>query len=117
MILFFYILVFSNENTFTCCQVRKLEEVNWVKPLNNYLLSIYGNTLQYQDDINSLNKLRQDIRGVNADDTLKLYYSYYSKLELIDLRIPFHDLNKSKNYNLNGLIHFLHYHILKILSF
>ncbi|KGR17297.1 vacuolar protein-sorting protein BRO1 [Candida albicans P37037] len=76
---------------------KKTEEVNWVKPLNNYLLSIYGNTLQYQDDINSLNKLRQDIRGVNADDTgLKLYYSYYSKLELIDLRIPFHDLNKSK---------------------
>ena len=111
----FYILVFSNENTFTCCSSKKTEEVNWVKPLNNYLLSIYGNTLQYQDDINSLNKLRQDIRGVNADDTgLKLYYSYYSKLELIDLRIPFHDLNKSKNYNLNGLIHFLHYHILKI---
>ncbi|KHC52763.1 vacuolar protein-sorting protein BRO1 [Candida albicans P60002] len=76
---------------------KKTEEVNWVKPLNNYLLSIYGNTSQYQDDINSLNKLRQDIRGVNADDTgLKLYYSYYSKLELIDLRIPFHDLNKSK---------------------
>lgn len=41
---------------------KKTEEVNWVKPLNNYLLSIYGNTLQYQDDINSLNKLRQDIR-------------------------------------------------------
>ncbi|KAL6450612.1 BRO1 Vacuolar protein-sorting protein BRO1 [Candida maltosa Xu316] len=76
---------------------KKTEEVNWIKPLNNYLLSIYGNTSQYQDDLNSLNKLRQDIRGVNADNTgLRLYYTYYSQLELIDLRIPFHEVNKSK---------------------
>ena len=85
---------------------KKTEEVNWVKPLNNYLLSIYGNTAQFKDDLYSFNKLRQDIRGVNADSTgLRLYYTYYSQLELIDLRVPFHDVNKSKNWNLNGMIH------------
>ncbi|CAX42692.1 vacuolar-sorting protein, putative [Candida dubliniensis CD36] len=94
---FFYTLESQMKTHLLVVPSKKTEEVNWVKPLNNYLLSIYGNTSQYQDDINSLNKLRQDIRGVNADDTgLKLYYGYYSKLELIDLRIPFHDLNKSK---------------------
>ncbi|EGW31264.1 uncharacterized protein SPAPADRAFT_61836, partial [Spathaspora passalidarum NRRL Y-27907] len=76
---------------------KKTEEINWVKPLNNYLVSIYGNTSSYQDDLNSFNKLRQDIRGVNADNTgLKLYYKYYSQLELLDLRIPFATVNKHK---------------------
>ncbi|RLV93783.1 Vacuolar protein-sorting protein BRO1 [Spathaspora sp. JA1] len=76
---------------------KKTEEVNWIKPLNNYLLSIYGNTSGFQDDLNSFNKLRQDIRGVNADNTgLNLYYKYYSQLELLDLRIPFANVNKHK---------------------
>lgn len=91
---------------------KKTEEVNWVKPLNNYLLSIYGNTAQFKDDLYSFNKLRQDIRGVNADSTgLRLYYTYYSQLELIDLRVPFHDVNKSKKLefewhdSFSGLVH------------
>ncbi|RCK67686.1 Vacuolar protein-sorting protein BRO1 [Candida viswanathii] len=91
---------------------KKTEEVNWIKPLNNYLLSVYGNTSQFQDDLHSFNKLRQDIRGVNADTTgLRLYYTYYSQLELIDLRVPFHDVNKSKKLefewhdSFSGLVH------------
>ncbi|WLF78516.1 bck1-like resistance to osmotic shock [Lodderomyces elongisporus] len=76
---------------------KKTEEVNWTKPLNNYLLSIYGNTSAYQTDLNLFDKLRQDIRGVNADNTgLKLYYRYYSQLEILDLKVQFALLNKSK---------------------
>lgn len=77
---------------------KKTEDVNWAKPINNYLLSIYGNTSEYQQDLTNFNKLRLDLKsGVNGDSTgLNLYYKYYSLLELLDLRIPFATLNKSK---------------------
>ncbi|CAD1813272.1 Vacuolar protein-sorting protein BRO1 [Candida parapsilosis] len=76
---------------------KKTEEVSWVKPLNNYLLSIYGNTSTYQTDINSFEKLRQDIRGVHADNTgLRLYFKYYSQLEVLDVKIQFTTMNRSK---------------------
>ena len=77
--------------------LKKTEEVDWVKPLNNYLLSIYGNTTEYQGDLANFNKLRLDLRGVHADSTgIKLYYKYYSQIELLDLRIPFASVNKHK---------------------
>ncbi|KAK6200458.1 BRO1-like domain-containing protein [Scheffersomyces amazonensis] len=79
---------------------KKTDEVNWVKPLSNYLISVYGSTSDYIEDINAFNKLRQDIRGANADLTsIKLYYKYYSQVELLDLRIPFATVNKHKKIN------------------
>ncbi|QRG36031.1 hypothetical protein FDK38_000358 [Candidozyma auris] len=76
---------------------KKTDDVNWTKPLNNYLLSIYGNTSEFQQDITSFNKLRQDIQGVNADSTgISLYFKYFSQLELLDLRISFPTVNKHK---------------------
>lgn len=78
--------------------LKKAEEVNWVKPLNNYLLSIYGNTQEYQLDLQALNKLRQDLRGVSGGDpnSIAMYCKYYSQIELLDLRIPFSTVNKHK---------------------
>ncbi|KAG7663679.1 uncharacterized protein J8A68_002795 [[Candida] subhashii] len=74
---------------------KETEELNWIKPLNNYLLSLYGNTSNYQTELSNFNKLRQDIRGVNADNTgLRLYYTYYSQVELLDLRIPWSKIRK-----------------------
>ncbi|CUM64375.1 uncharacterized protein PRCAT00001977001 [Priceomyces carsonii] len=79
---------------------KKTEEVDWIKPLGNYLASIYGKNSDYLQDILNFNQLRQDIRDVNADATgVKLYYKYYSQLELIDLRIPFSSINKLKKIN------------------
>lgn len=79
---------------------KKTDETSWVKPLNNYLLSIYGNTTEYQLDLEKFDKLRQDIRGVNPDNTgIKLYYNYYSQLELLDLRFPFSTVNRHKKVN------------------
>lgn len=76
---------------------KKTDDVNWTKPLNNYLLSIYGNTSEFQQDITSFNKLRQDIQGVNADSTgISLYFKYFSQLELLDLRISFPTVNKHR---------------------
>ncbi|ABN64959.2 protein-tyrosine-phosphatase [Scheffersomyces stipitis CBS 6054] len=79
---------------------KRSEEVNWLKPLSNYLLSTYGSTSEYTEDLTAFNKLRQDIRGVNADNTgINLYYKYYSQLELLDLRVPFNVVNASKKIN------------------
>ena len=76
---------------------KRTEEVNWVKYLNSYLLSIHGNTTEYQDDLNKFHKLRQDIRSANPDGTgMKLHYKYYSQLELLDLRISFTAVNKNR---------------------
>lgn len=76
---------------------KKTEDTNWMKPLNNYLLSIYGNTSEYQKDLADFNKLRQDIRGASADKTgVKLYLAYFSQLELLDLRVPVATINKHK---------------------
>lgn len=68
---------------------KKTKDVSWTKPLEKYLLSIYGNTSEFQQDIVHFNKLRQDIRGTGNDSTsIKLNFEYFSKLELLDLRIP-----------------------------
>lgn len=76
---------------------KKSDEVNWQSPLNRYLTSIYGESHEYQQDINLFDKLRKDLKGVNADKTgIKLYFKYYSQLELLDLRIPFTNLNSKK---------------------
>lgn len=76
---------------------KNTDELNWLKPLTRYLLSIYGESHEYQQDIASFNKLRRDLKGVNGDTTgLKLYFKYYSQLELLDLRIPFSQIQSSK---------------------
>lgn len=68
---------------------KKTKDVSWIKPLNKYLLSIYGNTSEFQQDLVDFDKLRQDIRGTGNDSTsIKLNFEYFSKLELLDLRIP-----------------------------
>lgn len=85
------------KTTILLVPTKKTDDVNWAKPINNYLLSIYGNTSEFQQDLASFNKLRQDIRGVNADLTgISLYFRYFSQLELLDLRIPVATVNKHK---------------------
>lgn len=69
--------------------IKKSDDVNWLPPLKHYINSVYGKDNEFQQDLAGFNKLRQDLRGVNADNTgISLYYKYYSQLELLDLRIP-----------------------------
>lgn len=76
---------------------RKTESVDWVKPLNNYLISVYGNSDSYQTDIKAFDKLRLDFRGVSGDESgIKIAFKYYSQLELLDLRVPFLAINRLK---------------------
>lgn len=88
--------------------LKKTDEINWIKPLNNYLLSIYGNTSDFQKDLEDFNKLRLDIRGASADLTgIKLHLRYFSQLELLDLRVPVATINKSKKITFNWYDAFL----------
>ena len=76
---------------------KRTEDVNWTSPLSKYLSSIYGKNSEYEQDVHIFNKLRQDIKGVNADITgIKLYFKYYSQLELLDLRVPFNRISGHK---------------------
>ncbi|CAN3374480.1 hypothetical protein DIURU_000645 [Diutina rugosa] len=74
---------------------KTTEEVNWFKPLHNYLVQVYGHAAnEYSSDVTSFNQLRQDLRGAHPDATgIKLFLKYYSQLELLDLRIPFNSIN------------------------
>lgn len=66
-----------------------MEQVNWLPPLKNYIRLIYGKENDYEQDLDGFNKSRQDLLGVNPYTIgTKLYYKYYSQLELLDLRIP-----------------------------
>ncbi|GEQ72311.1 hypothetical protein JCM33374_g5998 [Metschnikowia sp. JCM 33374] len=73
------------------------DEVNWTKPLNNYLLSVYGNTTEFQDDLARFTELRKSVQGA-ADNvkTVEFCLDYYSQLELLDLRVPLSSVNKRK---------------------
>ena len=77
--------------------LKKTEDVNWTKTLNNYLVSVYGSSSECQQDLTNFNKLRLDLRGCHADSTgIRLYFKYYSQLELLDLRVPFETANRHK---------------------
>lgn len=68
---------------------KRTDEINWTKPLNAYLVSVYGSTLEFQSDIAAFHKLRLDLKGAHADATgIAMHFRYYLQLELLDLRMP-----------------------------
>lgn len=69
--------------------LKGMEDADWSGPLKNYFASVYGTNEVFTDEINSLNKLRQDVRGAAKDNIGRdILYKYYAQLELLALRIP-----------------------------
>jgi hypothetical protein len=69
--------------------LKGMDDVDWSGPLRAYFGSVYGSTDVFNDEVNTLNKLRQDVRGaVNDNVGRDLLYKYYAQLELLALRIP-----------------------------
>lgn len=69
--------------------LKGMEDVDWSGPLKAYFASVYGTNDVFVDEINALNKLRQDVRGAGKDNIGRdLLYRYYAQLELLALRIP-----------------------------
>ncbi|KAM9923978.1 hypothetical protein OXX59_004859 [Metschnikowia pulcherrima] len=79
---------------------KTTEELNWAKPLNSYLLSVYGNTTDFQDDLAKFTDLRKNIQDATSGSenaaNVETFLNYYSKLELVDLRVPMAIVNKRK---------------------
>ncbi len=71
--------------------LKQTNEIDWVLPLKNYIRQTYGDDPErYSEECNTLNRLRQDMRGAGKDSTAgrDLLYRYYGQLELLDLRFP-----------------------------
>ncbi|ODV94983.1 hypothetical protein PACTADRAFT_50819 [Pachysolen tannophilus NRRL Y-2460] len=78
---------------------KNTDNLDWIHPLRNYLIKTYGNYQDFNEEINTFNKLRSDAKGVNKDLTGRdILYRYYGQLELFDLRIPV-DANGGVNIN------------------
>lgn len=71
--------------------LKQTNEIDWVSPLKSYIRQTYGDDPErYAEECNTLNRLRQDMRGAGRDSTAgrDLLYRYYGQLELLDLRFP-----------------------------
>ncbi|KAL8723317.1 MAG: hypothetical protein Q9225_000369 [Loekoesia sp. 1 TL-2023] len=73
------------------CPLKQTNEIDWVYPLKAYIRQTYGDDPErYAEECNTLNRLRQDMRGAGKDSAAgrDLLYRYYGQLELLDLRFP-----------------------------
>ncbi|KAL8709292.1 MAG: hypothetical protein Q9220_005885 [cf. Caloplaca sp. 1 TL-2023] len=73
------------------CPLKQTSEIDWVYPLKSYIRQTYGEDPErYAEECNTLNRLRQDMRGAGKDSAAgrDLLYRYYGQLELLDLRFP-----------------------------
>lgn len=71
--------------------LKQTNEIDWVQPLKGYIRQTYGDDPErYNEECNTLNRLRQDMRGAGKDSAAgrDLLYRYYGQLELLDLRFP-----------------------------
>jgi len=73
--------------------LKKTEEVNFAGPLKDHILQTYQTDPEtFSNEIKTLHRYRQDVRGVGRDSNGRdLLYRYYSQLEFLDLRFPIHD--------------------------
>ncbi|KAJ3342835.1 bck1-like resistance to osmotic shock [Gonapodya sp. JEL0774] len=70
--------------------LKKTDEVDFGPAFRQFIAATYQEEPEkYALEIETLNKLRQDIRGVGKDMTGRdILYRYYGQLELLDLRFP-----------------------------
>ncbi|KAH8718998.1 Vacuolar protein-sorting protein BRO1 [Beauveria bassiana] len=71
--------------------VKATNEIDWVTPLKSYIRNTYGDDPErYAEECETLNRLRQDMRGAGKESTSgrDMLYRYYGQLELLDLRFP-----------------------------
>ncbi|KGO49085.1 hypothetical protein PEXP_011340 [Penicillium expansum] len=76
------------------CPLKQTNEIDWIQPLKDYIRQGHGeDPEQYSQECATLNRLRQDMRGVGKDSAIgrDLLYRYYGQLELLDLRFPIDD--------------------------
>jgi hypothetical protein len=81
----------TNQVPMISVPLKQTNEIDWITPLKGYIRSTYGDDPdRYAEECNTLNRLRQDMRGAGRDSAAgrDLLYRYYGQLELLDLRFP-----------------------------
>lgn len=71
--------------------LKATSEIDFITPLKNYIRLTYAEDPEkYSEELATINRLRQDMRGAGADSASgrDLLYRYYGQLELLDLRFP-----------------------------
>ncbi|KAK1815435.1 bck1-like resistance to osmotic shock [Friedmanniomyces endolithicus] len=71
--------------------LKQTNEIDWIEPIKHHIRTSYGDDpARYSEECNTLNRLRQDMRGAGKDSAngRDLLYRYYGQLELLDLRFP-----------------------------
>ncbi|KAF9085598.1 bck1-like resistance to osmotic shock [Mortierella sp. AD031] len=70
--------------------LKRTDEVDWVTPLKRYIaVSYQDNPEKYSEEVGTIHRLRQDMRGAGNDSTGRdVLYRYFGQLELLDLRFP-----------------------------
>ncbi|KAK5118501.1 bck1-like resistance to osmotic shock [Meristemomyces frigidus] len=71
--------------------LKQTNEIDWVGPLRQHIRTAYADDPdRYMAECQTLNRLRQDMRGAGKDSAAgrDLLYRYYGQLELLDLRFP-----------------------------
>ena len=71
--------------------LKQTNEIDWVTPIKTHIREQYGDDPErYSEECQTLNRLRQDMRGAARDSASgrDLLYRYYGQLELLDLRFP-----------------------------
>ncbi|KAK2740731.1 bck1-like resistance to osmotic shock [Myotisia sp. PD_48] len=85
------------------CPLKQTAEIDWIQPLKAYIRQTYGDDPdRYSDECNTLNRLRQDMRGAGKDSVSgrDLLYRYYGQLELLDLRYDAFTQKATSQYSL-----------------
>ncbi|KAJ2782335.1 bck1-like resistance to osmotic shock [Coemansia interrupta] len=79
---------YSNAAPCIAIPFKKTAEVDWVRPLRQYIARTYQEDPDvYATDCQMLQRMRQDMRGANADETGRdLIFRYYSHLEALEPR-------------------------------
>ncbi|KAJ2467871.1 bck1-like resistance to osmotic shock, partial [Coemansia sp. RSA 2320] len=67
---------------------KKTAELDWVRALRHYIARAFQEDPDaYSSDCQALQRMRQDMRGANADETGRdLIFRYYSHLETLEPR-------------------------------
>ncbi|KAJ5437519.1 hypothetical protein N7445_006063 [Penicillium cf. griseofulvum] len=76
------------------CPLKQTNEIDWIQPLKDCIRLTHDEDPElYNQECATINRLRQDMRGIGKDNAIgrDLLYRYYHQLELLDLRFPADD--------------------------
>jgi hypothetical protein len=83
------------------CPLKQTNEIDWIQPLKDCIRLTHDEDPElYNQECATINRLRQDMRGIGKDNAIgrDLLYRYYHQLELLDLRFPADDKNLQMSF-------------------